>query len=139
MVDWVLAITSKHFSDFLKMFLSQLMRKLKHLSSGNNNLVVFHLLWKEIVPKRKKVYKCFAQVCVWNFKLLIERYAQIWFLRKNNFFITFCVWFFKKNVSHVMFYNWATFIVWLSLLLEILGRAMCVLQLLQVVKSTLPF
>ena len=28
------------------------------------NLVLFHLWWKQIVPKRKKVYKYFVQRCL---------------------------------------------------------------------------
>ena len=34
----------------------------------------------------------------------------------------FCVWFFKRNISHVVFYEVPNFIVWLSLVLEILGN-----------------
>ena len=45
----------------------------------------------------------------------------------SSFSTTFCVWLFKKNVSHVIFFNWSSFIVWLPSLLEIL--CICILQL----------
>ena len=41
----------------------QLVRQLIHLLSADNNLVSFYLWWKEIVLKRKKIYKCFDQNC----------------------------------------------------------------------------
>ena len=47
------------------------------------------------------------------------------FLRKesgNSFSTTFCVWFFKKNVSHVIFYNWPNLIAWLPLLFWDIGQ-----------------
>ena len=42
-----------------------------------------------------------------NFRLLIQRYAQFWFFRKGSgtsFSTTFCVRFFKKNISHAILY-----------------------------------
>ena len=39
--------------------------------------------------------------CV-NFRLMIQRYAQFWFIRKgsgNSFSTTFCAWYFKKIYS----------------------------------------
>ena len=58
-----------------------------------NNFVVLNLVqWKKTA---------------WNFRLLIQRYAQFWVCRKESsisFSTTFCVWFFKRNVSHVIFY-----------------------------------
>ena len=67
---------------------------------------------------------------VYNFRLLIERYAQFWFFRKGSeksFFTTFYAWFFENNVSHLMLYSikWPNFIAWLPFLLEILSN-MCI-------------
>ena len=42
-----------------------------------------------------------------NFRILIQRYAELRFFRKasgTSFSTTFCVWFFKKKVSYIMFY-----------------------------------
>ena len=67
---------------------------------------------------------------VFNFRLLIERYAQFWFFRKGwekSFSTTFYVWFFKNNVSHLILYsiNWQNFIASLPFFLEILSN-MCI-------------
>ena len=60
-----------------------------------------------------------------HFRLLIQRYAQFSFYEKGSgtsFSTSFCVWCFTENNSHVILYYWPIFIVWLSLLLEILGN-----------------
>ena len=57
---------------------------------------------------------------------MIQRHPRCWFFIKASgasFYITFYVRFFKKNISHVVF--GPNFIVWLSLLLEILSN-MCI-------------
>ena len=62
---------------------------------------------------------------MYNFKLLIQRYAQLSFFRKgsgNSFSTTFCLWFFKKMFFMLHSINWPNFIAWLPLLLEILGN-----------------
>ena len=51
----------------------------------------------------------FQNIVVFNevFRLLIQRYAQFQFFRKESgtsFSTTFCIWFFKKNIFHVKFY-----------------------------------
>ena len=61
--------------------------------------------------------------CV-NFRLMIQRYAQFWFIRKgsgNSFSTTFCAWYFKKIYS----ISWPNLIAWLFLFLEILIN-MCI-------------
>ena len=68
-VSWVLGTTSsKLFSDFLEipwfpkilsLSCSATMKQLVHSLSGVNNLIPFHLWWREIVLKREKLYKCF--------------------------------------------------------------------------------
>ena len=65
---------------------------------------------------------------VLNFRLLIRRYSQSWFFRKESgksSSSTFCIWFFKKNVFMLYSINWPNFIVCLALLLEILSN-MCI-------------
>ena len=67
---WVLVIKYKYFRDFLSLFFflcRQLMRKLVHSLSGDNNLVPFHLWWRKIVLKSEKVYKYFVQDCLETF------------------------------------------------------------------------
>ena len=70
--DWVLAIKSKHFRNFiefswffkiLSLVVRQLVRQLVHAFSGDNNLVSFHMWWKEIVLKPEKICKYFVQDC----------------------------------------------------------------------------
>ena len=39
------------------------LRQHVHSLSGDNNLVPFHLWWRQIVLKSAKVYKCFVQDC----------------------------------------------------------------------------
>ena len=57
---------------------------------------------------------------------MIQRYAhQVRFFINGSwtsFSNIFCVWFFKKNISQVYSINWAHFIVWLPLLLDVLGN-----------------
>ena len=41
----------------------QLVNQFLHSFSADNNLLSFHLWWREIALKREKVYKCFVQDC----------------------------------------------------------------------------
>ena len=56
-----------------------------------------------------------------------EIFSTLIFIKEygTSFSTTICLWFFKKNIAHVIFYYLKNFIVWLSLLLEILGD-MCI-------------
>ena len=54
------------FPSFLKSWVlscRQLMRQQVHSLSTNNNLVPFHLWWREILLKSEKVSNCFVQDC----------------------------------------------------------------------------
>ena len=42
------------------------MWQLVHSLCGDNNLVPFHLRWREIVLKSEKVCKCFVQDCAFQ-------------------------------------------------------------------------
>ena len=62
---WVLAICSKHFRNFLEIawfpkiliyVVWQLVRQLLYSPFGDNNLVLFHLWWTNVLFKRLKVY-----------------------------------------------------------------------------------
>ena len=48
----------------------QLVRQLVYSLFGDNNLVPFHLWWRETVLKREKGYKCFVQDCRLSFRIL---------------------------------------------------------------------
>ena len=44
----------------------------------------------------------------WNYRRLIQRYAQLWYFSKgsrSSFSTTFYLWFLKKNVSCAIFYR----------------------------------
>ena len=56
------------------------MRQLIHSLSGDNNLVPFHLWWRQIVLKSEKVYKCFVQDC----RLIISSSEGIDLFKKIN-------------------------------------------------------
>ena len=68
---WLLMINSKHFKNFVKIswlptihksyVVWQLVRHHVYLLSGDNNLVLFQLWWKEDVLKREKIYNYFVQ------------------------------------------------------------------------------
>ena len=56
---------------------------------------------------------------------MIQRHAQIWFFSigcSNSFFTRFWVRFWRKIFLMIYSINWRNFIVWLSLLLEILDN-----------------
>ena len=58
---------------------SQLVRQLLHIPSDDNNLVLFHLWWRQVVLKRWKVCKCFVQDCIYRgliVKVNESRYNQ---------------------------------------------------------------
>ena len=69
---------------------------------------------------------------------MIQRYTRFWIFRKGSrtgFFTTFCVWFPRINFLILYPINWLNFIVWLSLLLEILGNMWIVITCHQIVKQ----
>ena len=76
---------------------------------------------------------CIAIVCSGQYTLIAlnlaynkyKLYKTLDYWSGNSFSTTFCLWFFKKHVSHVIFYYWPNFIVWLPSLLEIMGN-MCI-------------
>ena len=68
------------------------------------NLVLIYFDCPQLCIQQKQTIK--------NFRLLIQRYGQLWFFRKgsgNTFSTTFCVWFFKKSFCHVIFYSLTKF------------------------------
>ena len=52
------------FSDFIRSWVLSRSATPEHSLSGGNNLVPFHLWWRQIVLKSKKVSKCFVQDCL---------------------------------------------------------------------------
>ena len=63
------------------------MRQLVHSLSGDNNLVPFHLLWREIVLKSEKVYQCFVQDCLKIFLLVFICLKMHWNPKNDQFLV----------------------------------------------------
>ena len=59
-------------------FVRRLVRQLVHSLFGDNDLVPFHIWWKEIVLKREKVWKCFVQNCLKIFLLVFTSFKMDW-------------------------------------------------------------
>ena len=87
--------------------------------------------WKQVVCSFVSIYLDRPQLdmqqkqTVWNFRLLVNRYAQFWLFRKGTGieFSAKLVYGFSREIFLMLYYiNCPTFIVWLPLLLEVLGN-----------------
>ena len=63
------------------------MKKLVHSLSGDNNLVPFHLWWREIVLKSGKVSKCFVQDCLKIFHSVFTCLKMHWNPKNDQFLV----------------------------------------------------
>ena len=63
---------------------------------------------------------------VWNVRLMNQRYDQVWFLEKDFRIVSpsYFVYDYSSRKMFLMWYSikWPNFIIWLTLLLEILGN-----------------
>ena len=84
---WVLAIKFRHLRDFLEI-VRQLVSQLTHSLSGDNNLVPFHLRWREIVQKVKKSLNVLSNIvaaCANTCFFISMTFISIYRLRFGDF------------------------------------------------------
>ena len=68
----------------------QIVKKFVHSFSGDNNLVLFHLRWRETLLKREKVCNCFVQDCLEIFLLFPFSYylfENAWNSKDDEFLV----------------------------------------------------
>ena len=63
------------------------MRQLLHSISCHNNVVPFHLCWRQIAVTNEKVCKCFVQDCLKIFLLVFTRLKIHWKPKNDQFLV----------------------------------------------------